>query len=266
MLIDQSNAEVSLTLWGNEAENFDGNNTPVVAIKGARVSDFGGVSLSTISSSAIYINPEVKESFVLQGWYEREGANVQSELLSVRGSGSFAGSNDWKYISQIEMENMGSGDKPDYFMCKASVVLIKKENVLYRACPSQTCNKKVLDLSDGNYRCEKCNTEGPDFKYRLLLNMNIADFSGNQWVTCYQEGGEQILGCTSQEMGDLQSNDEEKFNAKIADATFSTFNFKLRCKMEVYNDENRLRVSIAAATPVNYLDQAKRLYAELDAD
>lgn len=52
-----------------QAENFDGSQQPVVAIKGARVSDFGGRSLSVLSSSTIIINPDNAESFKLRGWY-----------------------------------------------------------------------------------------------------------------------------------------------------------------------------------------------------
>ena len=42
-LMDRSEKVVQLTLWGAEAEGFDGSNNPVLAIRGARVSDFGGV-------------------------------------------------------------------------------------------------------------------------------------------------------------------------------------------------------------------------------
>ena len=42
-LMDRSEKVVQLTLWGAEAEGFDGSNNPVLAIRGAKVSDFGGV-------------------------------------------------------------------------------------------------------------------------------------------------------------------------------------------------------------------------------
>ena len=37
--------KVTLTLWGSSAENFVGDGNPVVAVKGARVSDYNGVTL-----------------------------------------------------------------------------------------------------------------------------------------------------------------------------------------------------------------------------
>ena len=37
---------VSLTLWGNMAQNFDGVGNPIVGAKNAKVSDYNGVTLS----------------------------------------------------------------------------------------------------------------------------------------------------------------------------------------------------------------------------
>ena len=55
-LQDRSGAAVSLTLWGKDAENFDtGLTNPVVAVKAAKVSDFGGRSLSVSFNSTMQV-------------------------------------------------------------------------------------------------------------------------------------------------------------------------------------------------------------------
>lgn len=64
-----------------QAEQFDGSRQPVVAIKGARVSDFGGRSLSVLSSSTVVINPDSPEAFKLRGWYECVFVLIHSSLL-----------------------------------------------------------------------------------------------------------------------------------------------------------------------------------------
>lgn len=51
-----------------QADRFDGSRQPVLAIKGARVSDFGGRSLSVLSSSTIIMNPDIPEAYKLRGW------------------------------------------------------------------------------------------------------------------------------------------------------------------------------------------------------
>lgn len=51
-----------------QADKFDGSRQPVMAIKGARVSDFGGRSLSVLSSSTVIVNPDIPEAYKLRGW------------------------------------------------------------------------------------------------------------------------------------------------------------------------------------------------------
>lgn len=60
----------------------------------------------------------------------------------------------------------------EYYQCKAAVLLVNTTNALYRACPSQECNKKIIDLDNGQYRCEKCDKEFSSFKYRLVMSVS----------------------------------------------------------------------------------------------
>lgn len=57
-----------LTLWGKQAESFDGNDQPVIAFKGVKVGDFGGRSLSMFSSATMAVNPDIPEAHSLRGW------------------------------------------------------------------------------------------------------------------------------------------------------------------------------------------------------
>lgn len=51
-----------------QAEKFNDSEHPVVAIKGARLSDFGGRSLSALFSSTVMVNPDLPEAFRLRAW------------------------------------------------------------------------------------------------------------------------------------------------------------------------------------------------------
>ncbi len=45
-------------------------NHPVVAVKGVRVGDFGGKTLSTVGSTVMKVNPhDVPDAGRLQAWY-----------------------------------------------------------------------------------------------------------------------------------------------------------------------------------------------------
>lgn len=263
-LVDRSNKEVNLTLWGNEAEKFDGTSNPVVAVKAAKVSDFNGRSLSSTMSSTLQVNPDIKEAHLLKGWYEREGCNMEIESISGKSGGSSGNmSGQWKTFAQVTSEQLGMGDKPDYYVTKATVVMLRKENCMYMACPGEDCNKKVVDMNNGLYRCEKCSREYTEFKWRLLLSVSLADFTENQWVTCFQEAAESILGITAQELGSLKETDEEKFSEVLADANFKAYVFKLRTKMETYNEESRLKTIVVTATPVDPISYTKKILSDI---
>ncbi|XP_056330104.1 replication protein A 70 kDa DNA-binding subunit isoform X2 [Danio aesculapii] len=257
-LIDMSGRVIQLTMWGSDAETFDGSGQPILAIKGARLSDFGGRSLSTLYSSTVMINPDIPEAYKLRGWYDKEGHALDGQSMTeLRGPGG--GNTNWKTLAEVKNEHLGHGDKADYFSCIATIVYIRKENCLYQACPSKDCNKKVVDQQNGMFRCEKCDKEFPDFKYRLMLSANIADFGDNQWVTCFQDSAEILLGQNSAYLGQLKDTNEAAFDEVFQHANFNTFVFRNRVKLETYNDESRIKVTVVDAKPVDHREYSKRL-------
>uniref|UniRef100_A0A803TQ21 Replication protein A subunit n=1 Tax=Anolis carolinensis TaxID=28377 RepID=A0A803TQ21_ANOCA len=264
-LVDSSGKMVSVALWGQEADNFDGSRQPVVAIKGARVSDFGGRSLSVLSSSTLVVNPDRPEAFRLRGWFDSQGKHLETSSISNGWSGGSGGSGgggsgpNWKTLRESKTGNLGQGEKADYYSCIGTVIYLRKEKCLYKACPSPDCNKKLVDEQNGLYRCEKCNLETPNFKHRMILQVNIADFQDQQWVTCFQEAAETILGQNATYLGELKETDEHAFNSIIEKSFFATFEFRVRAKMEMFNDELRLKTTALEVKPVNHKEYGHRL-------
>uniref|UniRef100_A0A8C7KKD9 Replication protein A subunit n=1 Tax=Oncorhynchus kisutch TaxID=8019 RepID=A0A8C7KKD9_ONCKI len=259
-LMDQSGKLVEVTLWGEEAETFDGSGQPILAIKGAKLSDYGGRSLSASFSSTVMVNPDIPEAYKLRGWYDKEGHSMAGQSLTeARTGGGGGGNTNWKTLADIKTEHLGHGDKADYFSCIATIVYIRKENCLYQACPSQDCNKKVVDQQNGMFRCEKCDKEFPNFKYRLILSANIADYGDNQWVTCFQESAEAILGQNAAYLGQLKDSNEAAFEEIFQQANFHTFVFRNRVKLETYNDESRIKATVMEVKPVDHKEYSKRL-------
>uniref|UniRef100_A0A8K9UGN5 Replication protein A subunit n=1 Tax=Oncorhynchus mykiss TaxID=8022 RepID=A0A8K9UGN5_ONCMY len=294
-LMDQSGKLVEVTLWGEEAENFDGSGQPILAIKGAKLSDYGGRSLSATFSSTVMVNPDIPEAYKLRGCtltsadvkkkggggfinkfdlmltkggggvcvcssrYDKEGHSMDGQSLTEARTGGGGGNTNWKTLTDIKTEHLGHGDKADYFSCIATIVYIRKENCLYQACPSQDCSKKVVDQQNGMFRCEKCDKEFPNFKYRLILSANIADYGDNQWVTCFQESAEAILGQNAAYLGQLKDSNEAAFEEIFQQANFHTFIFRNRVKLETYNDESRIKATVMEVKPVDHKEYSKRL-------
>ena len=70
-LLDQSEVTIACTLWHSEAEAFDGTDSPVVAIKSCKVSNFGGRSLSCLASTQVSVKPNIPRAGELQSWFSR---------------------------------------------------------------------------------------------------------------------------------------------------------------------------------------------------
>ena len=73
------------------------------------------------------------------------------------------------------------------------------------------------------------------YAYCFLPQINTADHSSSQWVTCFQDTAAEILGCSAQELGELRDQDSPDFNNVFQKANFKDFIFRVRAKMDNYN-------------------------------
>ncbi|BHF66814.1 60S acidic ribosomal protein P1 [Sparganum proliferum] len=269
-LVDTSGCLVRLTLWGNEAVEFDGSTNPAVVIKSAKISDFNGRSLSTTAQSSLVIAPtNIPEALRLKGWYEREGrlANFETyrgELGGPGGADGLSGGRGLNLLSDCSAPGVGTNPKGDYFTCKATVTFMKKENFMYQACPTEGCNKKVIDMGNGLYRCEKCARETPSYKWRLLLMAKISDFSGEQWITCFQDTAETLLGRTADDLGSMKdAQDETQLDSVFVSASFKSWIFRLRAKIDNFNGPPESTVSTSRERVSAGLEQSQKLLNEI---
>lgn len=261
-LVDQSMSSMTVTLWDTQAEEFDGSLQPVIAIKGCRIREFlGSKSLSLFGSSVMQINPDIEEAHRLRGWYDSLPSNIEFNSISTR---TEAGGNSLFYtIKGAQLAQLGSGDKADYYSMYSHLIFVKSESALYKACPKPDCQKKVIDRNDGTYRCEKCNDETENFKYRLMLQAQFSDSTGNQWVTIFQEPAEGLLETTSAELGRLMEEAKEEYSDVFQRHMFKLFEIKARAKMETYNNETRLKVSVVNIKPIDYKVACSKLIGDI---
>lgn len=241
-LADDSQTSVRLTIWGKTAESFEAPLESIIAFKGVKVSDFGGRSLSLLSSGSMMIDPDIDEAHKLRGWFNAVGQNTtfstHQNMASSSGSG---GKNDSKIIQQVLDEETYLQDTPVYMSIKASVVYVKNTTVAYPACSTPGCNKKVIEDNPGSWWCEKCQASFPEPQYRYVLSVNVADHTGTIWLSCFDEAGQAIVGMSANEAMKIKLDDEENntqnFMTVMQDATCKTFNFRVRAKMETYQDQ-----------------------------
>lgn len=216
ILMDNSNCCISVTLWGKQAEDFDANDNPIVLLKGVKVGDYNGRTVSVLNNSIFQLNPDIPEAHTLRGWFDQGGSSIDLNDLSggrANADGLVGGNSggtglqaNWKSLDSLREEQLGMGDKADYLTSHAVILFAKKENSMYMACPSENCNKKVIDQNDGSYRCEKCGKDFDKFKWRMILQLNIADHTDAQWITCFQESSEMVLGMPADNIGEYKQS------------------------------------------------------------
>ena len=69
IICDETNTAIGLCIWGEKAfTNFEGN--PVLAIKGAKVSDYFKRSINAYDDARIYLNCNFERSKDMKLWYE----------------------------------------------------------------------------------------------------------------------------------------------------------------------------------------------------
>ncbi|GMH04103.1 hypothetical protein Nepgr_005942 [Nepenthes gracilis] len=260
-LKDMSGRSIELTLWGDFCnreghklqELFDAGIFPVVAVKAAKVSDFSGKSVGTISSTQLFINPDIPEAQSLRIWFDQGGKEVAAQSISRDIMPVGAKNEIRKTVSQIKDEGLGRSDKPDWVTVKATMSFIKTDTFCYTACPlmigDRQCNKKVTKAGDGRWICDRCNQEFEECDYRYLLQAQIQDHTGLIWVTSFQESGEEILGCSAKELYNLKNEkqDDDKFTEVIRSRLFLEFLFRLKIKEELYGEEQRVKITVVKA-------------------
>ncbi len=153
-IVDSSMASIELTMWGKFAETTlcEG----VLAIQGAKVSDWNAKSIGTTMTGNVESNPDLIEAHKLRAWFSANSSSLHAVTqLTQQGvrpnqDGNQTGNNAngnfkpaaYKTFAQIRDENLGKRNEPDYFLLNCTVSSIKHDrDVWYNAC--KTCNKKV---------------------------------------------------------------------------------------------------------------------------
>lgn len=256
-LVDTSNYSVRLTLWGKHAQDFNIPQETIVAFKGLKVSDFNGRSLSMLNSGMIIADPQVEEAYVLKKWYDKQGKEEtfithQSTVTAIR-------KEERKTIAQIKDEQLGMTEQPDYFSIKATIVFFKQENAFYPACPSDGCNKKVIEDNEGGWRCERCDKSFLKPQFRYIVTISVNDHTGQIWLNCFDDVGRQIIGRSADDIAQIKEENQQAALNIFHEANCKSYIFRVRAKQDSYNGAVRVRYQVLSVSPINWAHECKLL-------
>jgi len=261
-LIDRSEKEIELTLWEQVGINLTAEVGDVLILRGVRVTEYNSLSLSSTTNTVIELNSNLDEVHNLKGWFSRVKDNLNSESLTVKSIGGQP--TEWSDLSIINPEKV-QNENQIYFQVKATIVAVGKATA-YKAC--EQCNKKLTQISSDFCKCDKCNTETDRFNWKILLSCNIADHLANTWIQVFHDDVVRLLGPETNidELCNLASDKVNEFEERLKVFNLSSHVFKLKSKMEHFNDENRIRTQAMKIVDVNYADYGAYLIKSIRED
>ena len=267
-IVDDSNTSITVTMWGNQANQFSEEqlvNHPIISCKNMKVGDFNGKNLGA-SGAYMELDADNSDSHNMRAWYNSNKDTLQATPIS--SGGASAGAYDLrprKPMNSIETENMGHNEKPDFITARATVVFIRHDgdrNPWYDSCPET--KKKVMEQSDGNWFCEATNKYMPQCVRRYVMSMQIADNTASQWVSAFDNEGQAILGKSADELNESKcSGDDDGYEQVFNDATWERYLVGLRVKSESYQEQERIKATFFKLWPMDYKIESEMLLQEI---
>jgi len=275
VLVDDSGAEVNCTVWGDRATGAvqEFADCPVVALRRARVSDFGGRTLSAAGGSGgIMIRPRVEEVQRVQRWWDAGGSGgVTKSLSTSRTAGRFPAFEERKVVAAIKDEHLGQSgdDKPDWVSFKATFSFIKSDKeggAWYTACPNteEPCKNryKVAQMGDGSYHCERCGQTYQNCVRRFIFSATVADDSSTTWVSVFDDQAKALFGeaVTADAVFEaMNEQGQDAYDAHFTKANFTDWIITCKVKQEMNQDEMRVKSSIQSIHPMDYAKEGRSL-------
>ena len=242
-IIDET-GNARLTLWGAKAEE-EYEKDSVICLKSAKVGEYNGIVLSTTASTEVHINCDIPEVIDIMGWYQSEGKNVVVEKPKRTVKRQF--------IGEIKDNNL------EYATLHASIMYVKEDNIYYESCPSENCNKKVSLEDNGNYRCERCNYTYDKCNYRYMISVHVGDFTGQIWVTLFDEVGRNLLGMSAQQLKEMGDENAQDLQNLVKGLISQELQLKVKVTESTYNGETKVKYNCLGIAQIDIESETKKM-------
>ena len=272
-IVDDTAAQIRVTLWGKKAVSAK-EEIPidkVVAFRRARVSDYGGKSLS--GGDSYIVEPQIPETAALQQWWAAQNGQVAVKSLSSSGGGggkmdSFA---DRKSVADIKNLGLGyNNPKGDYISFKATINFLKKDKeggAWYTACPNkeEPCKNrcKVTQTTDGNWQCDRCHGTFPECTRKWIFSGVVIDDTSSTWVSFFNEQAMDLFGGATADEVFAKYDDQDFYDSHFLKATNTEWILRCRVKTEMVNEEERIKTQVVRMDPVDYAAESRELIKAL---
>lgn len=269
-LADNSGRAIELTLWGDQSNSFDAvleqyGAHPIIALKGVRVSDFGGRSLSAMTTTEFEVDPAIEDANAVRAWWPTvpdEGRHLPnlSGGGGSGGGGAGAASRE-KTLASIQLESMGTAQQDYLTVPNVWVTQFKRDGTLwYKACANPDCKgRKVFEESTGNFKCHTCGGVN-NYRLRWVCNFTAFDHTGREYISGFGDAGVTLLGVEAENINQhIESGRTDLVNNVFEEHRFKSYSMRLGVKQEEYQGTMRNKVSVQSLTPIDFVADSERL-------
>jgi len=95
------------------------------------------------------------------------------------------------------------------------------------------------------------------------MTISCSDTFGLAWLSCFDDVGAMIMGMTADELVELNLSGGPAFADSFSQANCKSYVFRCRAKMDVFQDQQRVRYQILNAAPVNFALEAHKLIGQI---
>ena len=250
-----------LTLWAEKAKEFKSAGR-VIAVRGAKVQEFQGVkNIQTSFGGSYEVEPKVEGLAELVEWGQRQTPANANPGSVARLAGEVV------TLSQVQ-EAVVQGRAESKFTVAASPTRINQDNLFYRAhnpAGEGKCRKKVQEEAglENKFTC-RCGSRGippEETVLRYMVRLCLADCSTYEWAIMFD--AETLFGCTAQQLHELREASEEEFQKKLQALLFVQQLWTVGGKMEAYQGENRVKLTLLEARKVDWEEKRESLWEEI---
>ncbi|CAF2117484.1 unnamed protein product, partial [Rotaria magnacalcarata] len=145
-----------------------------------------------------------------------------------------------KTFTEAIIEYVSNQSKTIYFSIKGICTEVDKHSFIYKMCPVDTCTKKVIEISDAQYRCVKCDKTYDVFKWGYETTKQVTDSSITQPVIIFNKQAEALFGIPAAEMlTHMMNNNNNVLDSITSKIINHEYYFKLCVKSDKYIVSNK---------------------------
>jgi len=279
-VVDTMGRPLELTLWGEQAINFEGVVGQVIAIKNGRVGEFQGQkNLTAASTSQIDLDPPLEMKDQLSQWYQENSQSLPSQPQRAGRGGGFDASqysiSTLEDLNELVRSNAQDGNKkPVLCKIKGTCNWIKHDErapLFYKASPKG--NKVIENTTTNNgkqWYCQKTGEYFDSYEPRLCLTLIMSDHTSGEYVQAFDDCSRVLLADEKGEPMEGRTIEAWKENGEEASLNFA-FDRPIDTRRWVYikgmegtwQEENRIKLTVMHLEEIDHQAESKRLLEEI---